>query len=49
MITVNGQELSLAALALGVATGRLRRVPAMKFKQWDEFRWWLDYFSGYSL
>lgn len=49
MITVNGKEVALAVIALEIATGKMRRVPAMKFKEWDDFRWWLDYFRGYAL
>ncbi len=37
------------SLVKGIARGKTTRVPAMKGREWEQFRWWLNYLQGYAM
>jgi len=39
----------IVTLADEIVKGGSVKIPAMKFYEWDQVRWWIDYLKGYSL
>lgn len=39
----------IVQLADSLVKGWETRIPAMKFTDWDQFRWWLNYLQGYEI
>ncbi|ELJ3359163.1 hypothetical protein QQU05_004462 [Salmonella enterica] len=39
----------IVQLADSLVKGWETKIPAMKFSEWDQFRWWLNYLQGYEM
>ena len=39
----------IVQLADSLVKGWETRIPAMKFSEWDQFRWWLNYLQGFEM